>query len=93
MVDYFCFSTFTEANKLTTSIQQPLWLLGFIWIYQDASTAEDDDDLDLFGDETEEDKKAAEEREASKKPAKKKESEISFWVFTVICCLWSIFHK
>ncbi|KAE9598385.1 hypothetical protein Lal_00027166 [Lupinus albus] len=40
----------------------------------DASTAEDDDDLDLFGDETEEDKKAAEEREAAKKPAKKKES-------------------
>nr|AFK40052.1 unknown [Lotus japonicus] len=37
-------------------------------------TAEDDDDLDLFGDETEEDKKAAEEREAAKKPAKKKES-------------------
>ncbi|KAE9596287.1 hypothetical protein Lal_00048681 [Lupinus albus] len=36
--------------------------------------AEDDDDLDLFGDETEEDKKAAEEREAAKKPAKKKES-------------------
>ncbi|OIW13239.1 hypothetical protein TanjilG_14172 [Lupinus angustifolius] len=40
----------------------------------DASTAEDDDDLDLFGDETEEEKKAAEEREAAKKPAKKKES-------------------
>ncbi|TKY57100.1 Elongation factor 1-beta 1 [Spatholobus suberectus] len=39
-----------------------------------AATAEDDDDLDLFGDETEEDKKAAEEREAAKKPAKKKES-------------------
>uniref|UniRef100_A0A7N0RIL0 Translation elongation factor EF1B beta/delta subunit guanine nucleotide exchange domain-containing protein n=1 Tax=Kalanchoe fedtschenkoi TaxID=63787 RepID=A0A7N0RIL0_KALFE len=35
----------------------------------------DDDDLDLFGDETEEDKKAAEEREASvKASAKKKES-------------------
>nr|ACJ86003.1 unknown [Medicago truncatula] len=39
-----------------------------------APAAEDDDDLDLFGDETEEDKKAAEEREASKKPAKKKGS-------------------
>ncbi|RDX86991.1 Elongation factor 1-beta 1 [Mucuna pruriens] len=39
----------------------------------DAAAAEDDD-LDLFGDETEEDKKAAEEREAAKKPAKKKES-------------------
>ncbi|KAK5830401.1 elongation factor 1-beta 2-like [Gossypium arboreum] len=36
--------------------------------------ADDDDDLDLFGDETEEDKKAAEEREAAKKSAKKKES-------------------
>ena len=37
--------------------------------------AGDDDDLDLFGDETEEDKKAAEEREAAKKSsAKKKES-------------------
>ena len=36
--------------------------------------ADDDDDLDLFGDETEEEKKAAEEREASKAPAKKKES-------------------
>lgn len=35
--------------------------------------AEDDDDLDLFGDETEDDKKAAEERVAAK-PAKKKES-------------------
>ncbi|PON59207.1 Glutathione S-transferase [Parasponia andersonii] len=36
---------------------------------------DDDDDLDLFGDETEEDKKAAEEREAAKKAsAKKKES-------------------
>ncbi|RZC83200.1 hypothetical protein C5167_045988 [Papaver somniferum] len=35
----------------------------------------DDDDLDLFGDETEEDKKAAEEREAAKKSsAKPKES-------------------
>ncbi|GKV28847.1 hypothetical protein SLEP1_g59746 [Rubroshorea leprosula] len=34
-----------------------------------------DDDLDLFGDETEEEKKAAEEREASKKAStKKKES-------------------
>ncbi|XP_027341704.1 elongation factor 1-beta 2-like isoform X2 [Abrus precatorius] len=41
---------------------------------EDASAADDDDDLDLFGDETEEDKKAAEEREAAKKPAKKKES-------------------
>ncbi|XP_004491207.1 elongation factor 1-beta [Cicer arietinum] len=40
----------------------------------DAPADEDDDDLDLFGDETEEEKKAAEEREASKKPAKKKES-------------------
>ncbi|KAK7401033.1 hypothetical protein VNO78_12344 [Psophocarpus tetragonolobus] len=39
-----------------------------------ASAADDDDDLDLFGDETEEDKKAAEEREAAKKSAKKKES-------------------
>ncbi|BAT80904.1 Elongation factor 1-beta 1 [Vigna angularis] len=39
-----------------------------------ATADEDDDDLDLFGDETEEDKKAAEEREAAKKPAKKKES-------------------
>ncbi|XP_022730718.1 elongation factor 1-beta-like [Durio zibethinus] len=35
---------------------------------------DDDDDLDLFGDETEEDNKAAEEREAWKKSAKKKES-------------------
>ncbi|KAL5101567.1 hypothetical protein RYX36_005894 [Vicia faba] len=40
----------------------------------DAPAAEDDDDLDLFGDETEDEKKAAEEREAAKKPAKKKES-------------------
>ncbi|KAK8582150.1 hypothetical protein V6N13_145132 [Hibiscus sabdariffa] len=39
-----------------------------------AEAADDDDDLDLFGDETEEEKKAAEEREASKKSAKKKES-------------------
>ncbi|KAG8495199.1 hypothetical protein CXB51_012816 [Gossypium anomalum] len=39
-----------------------------------AEAADDDDDLDLFGDETEEDKKAAEEREAAKKSAKKKES-------------------
>ncbi|WVY91030.1 hypothetical protein V8G54_036544 [Vigna mungo] len=43
--------------------------------FPSAATAdEDDDDLDLFGDETEEDKKAAEEREAAKKSAKKKES-------------------
>ncbi|XVF47159.1 hypothetical protein PTKIN_Ptkin03bG0087000 [Pterospermum kingtungense] len=40
----------------------------------EAPAADDDDDLDLFGDETEEDKKAAEEREAAKKSAKKKES-------------------
>ncbi|KAJ7964919.1 Elongation factor 1-beta 1 [Quillaja saponaria] len=40
-----------------------------------ADADEDDDDLDLFGDETEEDKKAAEEREAAKKASsKKKES-------------------
>ncbi|XP_016750787.1 elongation factor 1-beta 2 isoform X2 [Gossypium hirsutum] len=39
-----------------------------------AEAADDEDDLDLFGDETEEDKKAAEEREAAKKSAKKKES-------------------
>ncbi|KAF4359503.1 hypothetical protein CsatB_028554 [Cannabis sativa] len=42
---------------------------------KDAPVEEDDDDLDLFGDETEEDKKAAEEREAAKKASsKKKES-------------------
>ncbi|XP_011100636.1 elongation factor 1-beta-like [Sesamum indicum] len=40
------------------------------------STA-DDDDLDLFGDETEEDKKAAEQREATNASTKKKESEKS----------------
>ncbi|XP_015873357.1 elongation factor 1-beta [Ziziphus jujuba] len=40
-----------------------------------APAADDDDDLDLFGDETEDDKKAAEEREAAKKASgKKKES-------------------
>ena len=38
--------------------------------------AEDDDDLDLFGEETEEEKQAAAEREAQKKAsAKKKESK------------------
>jgi elongation factor 1-beta len=36
----------------------------------------DDDDLDLFGDETEEDKAAAAARVAAK-PAKKKESKFS----------------
>ncbi|XP_021277737.1 elongation factor 1-beta 2 [Herrania umbratica] len=40
----------------------------------EAPAADDDDDLDLFGDETEEEKKAADEREAAKKSAKKKES-------------------
>jgi len=35
---------------------------------------DDDDDLDLFGDETEEDKKVAAEREAAKASTKKKES-------------------
>uniref|UniRef100_A0A0E0JRD7 Translation elongation factor EF1B beta/delta subunit guanine nucleotide exchange domain-containing protein n=1 Tax=Oryza punctata TaxID=4537 RepID=A0A0E0JRD7_ORYPU len=35
---------------------------------------EDDDDLDLYGDETEEDKKAADERAASKTSSKKKGS-------------------
>ncbi|XP_030522649.1 elongation factor 1-beta 1-like [Rhodamnia argentea] len=42
---------------------------------KEAAPAGDDDDLDLFGEETEEDQKAAEEREAAKKAsAKKKES-------------------
>ncbi|KAJ4724524.1 Elongation factor 1-beta 1 [Melia azedarach] len=42
---------------------------------QAAAAGDEDDDLDLFGDETEDDKKAAEEREAAKKQsAKKKES-------------------
>ncbi|CAN8252339.1 unnamed protein product [Cochlearia groenlandica] len=36
-----------------------------------AAADEDDDDIDLFGDETEEEKKAAEEREAAKKVTKK----------------------
>ncbi|CAN8244126.1 unnamed protein product [Cochlearia groenlandica] len=36
-----------------------------------ADAPEDDDDMDLFGDETEEEKKAAEEREATKKDTKK----------------------
>ncbi|KAK4421738.1 Elongation factor 1-beta 1 [Sesamum alatum] len=38
---------------------------------------DNDDDLDLFGDETEEDKKAVEQREAAKASTKKKESGIS----------------
>ncbi|KAJ6670472.1 EF-HAND AND COILED-COIL DOMAIN-CONTAINING FAMILY MEMBER [Salix viminalis] len=39
------------------------------------ATGDEDDDLDLFGDETEEDKKAVEEREKAKKASsKKKES-------------------
>jgi elongation factor 1-beta len=38
-----------------------------------AAKDDDDDDLDLFGDETEEDKKAAEERVAAKASTKKKE--------------------
>ncbi|KAA8544519.1 hypothetical protein F0562_022531 [Nyssa sinensis] len=41
---------------------------------KDAPAGDDDDDLDLFGDETEEEKKAAEVREAAKAPSKKKES-------------------
>ncbi|KAI8525941.1 hypothetical protein RHMOL_Rhmol13G0269700 [Rhododendron molle] len=41
---------------------------------KEAPAGDDEDDLDLFGDETEEEKKAAEEREVSKAPAKKKES-------------------
>ncbi|XP_010544304.1 PREDICTED: elongation factor 1-beta 2-like [Tarenaya hassleriana] len=36
-----------------------------------APVGDDDDDLDLFGDETEEEKKAAEERETAKKDTKK----------------------
>ncbi|KAJ0243872.1 Elongation factor 1-beta 2 [Hirschfeldia incana] len=36
-----------------------------------AAADDDDDDMDLFGDETEEEKKAAEEREAAKKDTKK----------------------
>ena len=47
--------------------------------------ADDDDDLDLFGDETEEDKKAAEAREQAKASTKKKESEFSLklvWLFS-----------
>ncbi|XP_021901140.1 elongation factor 1-beta 2 [Carica papaya] len=38
---------------------------------KEAPAADDDDDLDLFGDYTEEDKKAADEREAAKKDKKK----------------------
>ncbi|KAF8009445.1 hypothetical protein BT93_J0435 [Corymbia citriodora subsp. variegata] len=42
---------------------------------KEAAPAGDDDDLDLFGEETEEDQKAVQEREAAKKAsAKKKES-------------------
>uniref|UniRef100_A0A5B7C2T1 Putative elongation factor 1-beta 2 n=1 Tax=Davidia involucrata TaxID=16924 RepID=A0A5B7C2T1_DAVIN len=41
---------------------------------EEAPAGDDDDDLDLFGDETEEEKKAAEVREAAKAPSKKKES-------------------
>ncbi|KAL2507076.1 Elongation factor 1-beta 1 [Forsythia ovata] len=38
------------------------------------SAGDDDDDLDLFGDETEEETKAAEQREVAKTSSKKKES-------------------
>ncbi|KAG9152487.1 hypothetical protein Leryth_016408 [Lithospermum erythrorhizon] len=41
---------------------------------EEAPVGEDDDDLDLFGDETEEEKKAAEARESTKASTKKKES-------------------
>jgi elongation factor 1-beta len=45
----------------------------------------DDDDLDLFGDETEEDKAAAAERAAAK-PAKKKESKFSLCLCVLKFC-------
>ncbi|GAV59332.1 EF1_GNE domain-containing protein [Cephalotus follicularis] len=41
---------------------------------EDAPFGDADDDLDLFGDETEEDKKLAEERASKKESSKKKES-------------------
>ncbi|KAL4592197.1 hypothetical protein LXL04_005184 [Taraxacum kok-saghyz] len=41
---------------------------------KEASAADEDDDLDLFGDETEEEQKAAEAREQAKASTKKKES-------------------
>ncbi|KAL8504032.1 hypothetical protein ACS0TY_022681 [Phlomoides rotata] len=40
----------------------------------EVAAADDDDNLDLFGDETEEEKKDAEQREAAKATTKKKES-------------------
>lgn len=55
---------------------------GIVYIFIYAVTnlhlqdAEDDDGLDLFGDETEDNKKAAER--AAAKPAKKKESELCY---------------
>ncbi|XP_068638454.1 elongation factor 1-beta-like [Aristolochia californica] len=48
--------------------------LGLQWCNLDAAPAvdDDDDDLDLFGEETEEDKKAAEERREEKKAAEER---------------------
>lgn len=51
-----------------------------IMIFQE-DAADEDDDLDLFGDETEEEKKAAEARDQAKASTKKKESE--FPVFDI----------
>lgn len=44
-----------------------------------APAADDDDDMDPFGDETEEEKKAAEEKEGAKKDTKKPKGSHSLW--------------
>ena len=66
------------------------FLQVFLGLFQAAG--DEDDDLDLFGDETEEDKKAVEEREKAKKTSsKKKESELprSSFCFYAKSCLCS----
>uniref|UniRef100_A0A803MYZ0 Uncharacterized protein n=1 Tax=Chenopodium quinoa TaxID=63459 RepID=A0A803MYZ0_CHEQI len=50
---------------------------------KEATAEDDDDDMDLFGDETEEEKKAADERETDKKASEKKKDR-SFWEFSSI---------
>ena len=56
-----------------------------IYKFQAAADEDEDSDVDLFGEETEEEKKGAEERAAAVKASgKKKECKAKF-VFSILC--------
>ncbi|XP_071697997.1 elongation factor 1-beta 2-like [Rutidosis leptorrhynchoides] len=63
-----------KATGVTISAQIQSEAAPIKEVVKDAAAADEDDDLDLFGDETEEEKKAAEARDQAKASTKKKES-------------------